>query len=343
MMRRALALVALLVALADPGAAVACDLSWRITGAGLPLAGVEIAETRLDGAPRTLGLTGADGALAVAVAPLPASQHALKIVLRKPPFEETALLFGKDAASGCPNPAHRDVDLGRPAAAGGGAGGAAAAEAPDTCAQPSVGGRTIFVAPYEIYGAADNALASALNGDLPEIVYHRILAFGSRLGGVRTDDISVVPICAALSAAHGEKIRSVGAALNALAVIAGDGELRAAAGSGANGSAAVVDLESVFRVLPVWQDLGGSALQIGDTIPAARLRPSRVAEGLTDLWGKQAVFALALRRLAEPHAPDTERDVHRLLIELRKTMQMDDPLLPDVQSVLARLDAGAGR
>ena len=112
--------------------------------------------------------------------------------------------------------------------------------------------------------------------------------------GVRPEDISVETICVPLDVASGEQLHRVGAALNALAVIAGDGELREVGGE------SVVDLDSVFRALPVWQNLGSRPLQIGDTIPAGRLRPSRIAEQLNDLWGKQAVLAVALRRSGLP-------------------------------------------
>jgi hypothetical protein len=332
-MIRVLAGFTFVAALSLCSAVQACEIGGRITGAGLPIGGVDVVEMLLGAAPQSLGLTAADGTFTSSVEPLPADQQALKVVLRKAPFEDYTLLFSKDPASGCPTPPRRDADLGRLDAETNN--GASSPSIPDLCAQPSVGGLTIFLAPYEIYGNAERNLAMSLNGDLPQIVYHRIRAFKSRLGGLRMEDISVVPICVPLSAAQGEQIRSVGAALNALAVIAGDGELRTV-----DGGQSVIDLESVFRVVPVWQDFGGSALQIGDTIPAARLRPSRVAEGLTDLWGKQAVLAVALRHLAEPHEPATEQEVKQMLIELRKTMQMDDPLLSDVQSLLARLEAG---
>jgi hypothetical protein len=334
-MMRALTWLGFLPALIAVAAAADCGIAGRVTGDGLPLGGVEVVEMRLGAAPRTLATTGTDGGFSASVEPLPTDLLSLTVVLRKPPFGEQKLVFLKDAASGCPTPPHRDSQLGRPAAAGG---GEALPATQNLCAQPSVRGLTIYLAPYEIYGAPDDSLSSSLNGDLATIVHHRILAFQSRLGGVRPEDISVETICLPLDAARGEELRRVGAALNALAVIAGDGELR-----DVGGGQAVVDLDSVFRALPVWQNLGGTPLQIGDTIPAGRLRPSRIAEQLNDLWGKQAVLAVALRRLAEPHPPEEEQRVQQILIELRKTMMQDDPLLPDVQALLGQLDQGDGR
>lgn len=321
--------VACLALLGAGPAAAECRVGGRITADGLPLAGVEVIDKRYGASPRQLAQTGADGRFSASVEPLAATLHVLTVVLRKPPFREASLLFDKDRATGCPTPANRDAGLEHPTASG------QPEAVPATCSQPSVAGLTIYLAPYEIYGAPDGGLASSLNGDLPQILHHRILAFQSRLGGVRREDISVEPICLALSAASGEEIRRVGAALNALAVIAGDGELRAVASG-----EPVVDLESVFRVVPTWRDFGGTPLQIGDTIPAGRLRPSRVAERLTDLWGKQAVLAVALRRLGEPHTPQVEDQVRVMLIELRKTMTPADPLLPDVQTLLERLEDG---
>jgi hypothetical protein len=334
-MMRALTWLGFLPALIAGAAAADCGIAGRVTGDGLPLGGVEVVEMRLGAAPRTLATTGTDGGFSASVEPLPTDLLSLTVALRKPPFGEQKLVFLKDAASGCPTPPHRDSQLGRPTATGG---GEALPATQNLCAQPSVRGLTIYLAPYEIYGAPDDSLSSSLNGDLATIVHHRILAFQSRLGGVRPEDISVETICLPLDAARGEELRRVGAALNALAVIAGDGELR-----DVGGGQAVVDLDSVFRALPVWQNLGGTPLQIGDTIPAGRLRPSRIAEQLNDLWGKQAVLAVALRRLAEPHAPEEEQRVQQMLIELRKTMMQDDPLLPDVQALLGQLDQGDGR
>jgi hypothetical protein len=335
-MTRALAWLVLLPALIAKGAAADCGIAGRVVGDGLPLAGVEVVEMRVGVAPHTLAVTGADGGFSAAIEPLPADLLVLKVILRKPPFDETTLLFPKDKSSGCPSPARRDFSLERPAAA---SGAGEALPAPQSlCGRPSVQGLTIYLAPYQIYNTPDNGLASTLNGDLPNIVHHRILAFQSRLGEVRAeDDVSVEMTCP-VQAASGEELRRVGAALNALAVIAGEGEL-----SEVQGGPAVVNLESVFRALPTWQNLGGRLLQISDTIPAARLLPSRIAEQLNDLWGKEAVLAVALHRLAEPHQQEDEQRVHQLLIELRKTMTQNDPLLPDVQSLLARLEQEDGR
>lgn len=324
----------LLPALIAAGAAADCGIAGRVTADGLPLQGVEVVEMRLGTTSRTLAITGLDGEFSASVEPLPADLVALKVELRKPPFEDRVLLFTKDEASRCPVPPRRDSQLERLSAESSSAEIVPAMQ--NLCAQPSVQGLTIYIAPYEIYGEPDGRLSSSLNGDLPSIVHHRILAFQSRLSGVRSEDISVETICMPLDSARGEELRRVGAALNALAVIAGDGELRESGGQ------TVVDLESIFRALPVWQNLGGTPLQIGDTIPAARLRPSRIAEQLNDLWGKQAVLAVALRHLAEPHSPADQQRIQQMLIELRKTMMGDDPLLPDVQGLLVQLSQRDG-
>lgn len=334
-MTRAPIWLGILTALIAGGAAADCGIAGRVTADGLPLAGVEVVEMRFGAAPRTLATTGPNGGFSGSVEPLPADLVTLKLVLRKPPFEDRVLLFKKDSASACPMPPRRDSQLERPATVSNSAEALPATQ--DLCVHPSVQGLTIYLAPYEIYGAPDDSLSSSLNGNLPTIVHHRILAFQSRLGGVRPEDISVEMVCRPLSTAGAEEIRRVGAALNALAVIAGDGALREI-----GGGQTVVDLDSEFRPLPIWRNLGGTLLQIGDTIPAGRLRPSRIAEQLNDLWGKQAVLAVALRRLAEPHSPTDEQRIQQTLIELRKTMMQDDPLLPDVQALLGQLSQGDG-
>lgn len=332
-MRSVIALLLTLVV--GAGAAFAeCPITGKVTADGLSLAGAEIVEKRHGAPERVLAATGPDGSYSVEVEPLGERLRTLTLVVRKTSFEDHAMLLHR-AANGCPQPTHRDAGMVRKAIS---SNSAATPTSQSLCAVPSVQGLTIYLAPYEIFGAADRSLANTLNGDLPDIVHHRILAFQSRLGNFQPEDISVETICASLSPSQGEQIHRVGTVLNALAVIAGDGELRQEQG-GNN----VVDLDSVFRVLPRWRDLGGRPLQIGDTIPASRLRPSRVAEQLTDLWGKQAVLAVALRKLASMQTPDDKDQVRQMLIELRKTMQDADPLFDDLQLILDRLETEDGQ
>lgn len=322
--------LALLSVLASPAIA-ACPLLGTVAVARLPAEGVEVVEHRLGAPERVLTTTGADGGYSVVVAPLDNRLQTLTVVLRKAGFENKMMLFVKAAGTGCPEPARRYAELEH--VAGTAVDNAALPVPTALCAVPSVNGRTIYLAPYKIFGAA-KGVASDLNGDLPSIVHHRILAFQTRLARVPVEDVSVETICQALSPAQGEQIRRVGTALNALAVIAGEGELNAA-----SGSPGTIALDSVFRVQPRWRNFGGTPVQIGDAIPAARLRPSRVADQLTDLWGKQAVLALALRRLAASDAPAEAEAVKQMLIELRKTMQPEDPLMGDVRRLLTRLGA----
>jgi hypothetical protein len=332
-LRRGLGLVLLFALNAVAGAGWAdCPIKGSVKANGLPLAGVEISAVRGTAAPVMLGLTGNDGSFSLTVEELDRGLQVLELQFRKPPFEPQGRLLSKQPAGKCPTDAAVNVAFGA---------SAAPATNEDVCATPSVTGLTIFVAPFQFYGGSSSGLDLQLNAGLPDILYRRILAFQSRLGAAARDDISVSSICLPLSAADGEHIRQIGHRLNALGVVAGEGET----GLAATGET-FVDLSSTFRIIPAYGDHGGMPLPIVDKILAVSLRPSRLADQLQDLWGKQAVFASALRRLGqlpEPHDPTELERIHRLLIEVRKTMTDSDLMLGSVQALIDAIEVELSR
>lgn len=342
----------LLALLAAAPAGTACTVSGQVKLGDLPIGDAEIATTLGAAAPVARGQSGADGRFAVTVEPLPRNMQVLKLVVTKPGQPPVLRLLQKDPANGCPlspqEPVALDPGAQPPAAntagtnaggtnAGGASAGGTGAGGGETglCAKRSSLGLTVFIAPYRMYGAGADQAAERLNQDLPEIVHHRILAFESSLAGEPTyPDVSVETICLPLTAAQGERAQEVGHSLNALGVIAGEGELREDQGK------TVIDLVSVFRTIPAYKSYAGEPLSIEDTIPSDRLRPSRVAEQMRDIWGKQIVLAYVLQRLAGlPATPDQGEvaKLTQLMVALRKTMTADDPLLGQVLQVQALL------
>lgn len=316
----------LLPLLAAAPASAACAVSGEVKAGNLPMAGAEIATALGAASPVPRGQSGADGAFTIAVEPLPRDMQVLKLIVTRPGQEPVLRLLQKDPASGCPVSPREPVAFEDPA------GGENEA---NLCAKRSQYGLTIFIAPYRMYGTGADQAAERLNQDLPEIVHHRILAFESSLAGEPSyPDVSVETICQALTAAQGERAQEIGHSLNALGVIAGEGELRDDQGK------TVIDLVSVFRTIPAYKNYAGEPLSIEDTIPSDRLRPSQVAEQMRDIWGKQILLAYALQRLGSLPSPPDQADIAKLtqlMVSLRKTMTADDPLLGQVQQVQALL------
>ena len=340
-MRPLWAVTAAVLLLAAGRASAACPVTGEVKLGDLPIADADIA-TVLGGAdPVSRGHSGADGRFAITVDPLPRDMQVLKLVVTKPGHAPVLRLLLKAAGSGCPLSPQEPValDPGLPPAGTTASGGTTATGAGDTetklCAKRSSLGLTVFIAPYRIYGGGADQAAERLNRDLPEIVHHRILAFESSLAGVTSfPDVSVETICLPLTAAQGERAQEVGHNLNALGVIAGEGELRDSQGK------TVIDLVSVFRAMPAYKSYAGVPLSIEDTIPSDSLRPSRIAEQMRDIWGKQIVLAYALQQLASLPATPDQAEIGKLtalMVSLRKTMTADDPLLGQVEQVQALL------
>ncbi len=202
-------------------------------------------------------------------------------------------------------------------------------------------GLTIFIAPYTLYGDGADAIAQRFNHDMPQIVHHRILAYKSLLRVPTTQvDISVETVDEPLTAAQGERILRRGRELNALGMIAGDGDVIPE-----NGSEPQIHLTSVFRTIPIYRHQGMIMQPIRDRLPTRRASPSRIAANLHDYWGKQAVLSYVLHRLStlQGNASDDELDVlEDLLIAVRDTMTGQDRLLTPLEALLAMIEQERG-
>ena len=165
-------------------------------------------------------------------------------------------------------------------------------------------GLTIYIAPYTLYGEGADAIAQRFNHDMPQIVHHRILAYKSLLRVPTTQvDISVDTIDEPLTAAQGERIRRRGRELNALGMIAGDGDLLTD-----NGGDRQIHLTSVFRTIPVYRQQGMIMQPIRDSLPARRASPSRPAR---QFLHRDAHNRWCVRRSVSSH-PAAGRSFHRL-------------------------------
>ncbi len=204
----------------------------------------------------------------------------------------------------------------------------------DTDTSASALGLTIFVAPYTMYFDGDDAqkITERFNEDLPKIIHHRILVYQSGLNlASGIIDISVDTTEELLTSAQGERIRRVGLSLNALGMIAGDGELI----TNDEGKQAI-DLASIFRTIPSYRDHGVMMQPIHDQVTARHTRPSRVAGQLRDEWGKQAMLSYVLQRLASAIESQSIAELNKLddlLIGVRNTMTKEDRLLAPLEAL----------
>lgn len=314
----------------------ACELSGQVETNRLPIDRATIYTVRGTDSAVAHGQSAPDGRFSFQVPALSGELAALRVVIEKDTAKGEYILK-RGRGDGCPEP--RSVyEL--PAPPSGGSGGNISV-GENLCVAPSALGKTIVLAPYQFFGAPESDFSERFNADLPRILYHRILAFQSRLGtGGTIADITVEPICSNVSVAEGERIRRIGSQLNALAVVVGEGEVIA----GPDGKP-IVELDSVFRTIPVFGSYGGNPVTIGDKLPGERLRPSRAAEWLDDAWGKQVLFAYALRQIADSATAADKvrlRSTRQLLIEMRKTMMAGDPFLPPLEALIGIVEQAIG-
>lgn len=324
--RRQVYLMSLMLLVAD--AVAECRLTGLIEAQSLPLENATVLVTRVD-SEIGRGVTQADGRFALSYEKFPARLHAATVSVNAMGHvtDERQFFEGSDFCLGV-NEHH--VDLER-----------------EPTGQPqdsSSLGLTIFIIPYTLYGQGADTIAEGFNQDLPGIVHHLILAYKSQLDiSTAQVDISVEivdnkTIGNPVTAAQGERIRRLGHQLKALAVIAGDGEIV----PGNNGEDQI-DLTSIFRTIPAYRDLGVIMQPINDQLPARRASPSRIANQMHDLWGKQAVLSYVLQRLATHQGEwqsDELKSLADLLIEVRNTMANDDQLLQPLQDLLAYVEGG---
>jgi hypothetical protein len=304
-----------------------CRLSGFVKSNDLPLEAATVIVKRV-GAVIGQGSTRADGSYDLTYSEFPALLHSATVIVEAAGHAvDERLLFRQENTSCLEHSKHNVVLV-------------PIEEVGD--AYSSILGLTIFIAPYTLYGDGADVLAQQFNHDLPLIVHHRILAYKSLLAVPTTHvDISVDTIDEPLTAAEGERIRRRGHQLNALAMIAGDGDLVSQVDTEEQ-----IHLTSVFRTIPVYRNHGKIMQQIKDKLPAHRASPSRIAENLHDYWGKQAILSYVLQRLATQQDawPDDELNVlEDLLIAVRDTMTEQDRLLAPLEELLRVVEEERGQ
>jgi hypothetical protein len=321
-------LFGLLAAVLISGEALArCQLKGLVESNALPLenatvvigrAGTEIARTT----------TRPDGRFELSYDEFPDLLHSATIKINATRYTEDVRILFREGNGRCLEVSEHYVILERLQIAG-------------NNGSSSTLGLTIYIAPYTLYGNGADAIAQRFNHDMPQIIHHRILAYKSLLRVPTTQmDISVETINESFTAAEGERIRRRGRQLNALGMIAGDGDLIPQ-----NGSEPQIHLTSIFRTIPVYRDQGMIMQPIKDKLPASRASPSRIAEKLHDYWGKQAVLSYVLQRLAIKQGSwgDEELDVlEDLLFAVKDTMTGQDRLLAPLDGLLNMIEQERG-
>ena len=200
----------------------------------------------------------------------------------------------------------------------------------------SVGGRlssTLLVSPYQLYGSIEDADWQRLNQNLVFVIGHRVQSFRTSLQ-VRQlpPELSVRRLDQPLSMVDRQNIRTTGARHLALAVVAGEGELRQTA-SGQE----VFDLSSEINIIARHPSFQERSLRVDDTLPRNEARPTRLSEHLREFWGQKAVIAVIVRELAGLSSSPAERRlllIRSWLIELRATMARNNPLVREVTQLL---------
>jgi len=313
-------------AVAAPGAGWGnCELAGTVTDDAAPIGNASVVIER-DGAAVADTLTLADGSYSLAYPAFTGRLNSATVRVEAPGFTQDERIIARRGR--CLETATNDVEL------------AGADGAPDGA---SALGTTIFVAPYTLSGPDAAALEAQFNAQLPDIVHSKILAYQSGLDDLplMALDIGVDVLNERLTPREAERIRRVGHQLNAMGVVAGIG---APAGGTATGPTEI-EITSVYRIIPTYRNLGFATLPIFDRVPVDEVSPGRVAQGLHDTWGKQALLSLVIARLAarDGRLAAGEADQLRgLLSSVQATMAPDDRLLGLVEALRDVLDEEGG-
>jgi hypothetical protein len=299
-----------------------CELTGSVKSNAVPLANATVTMTQ-GGKVVTSTTTSADGTYKLAYPEFPQQLRAAVVSVDVPGFTEDRRNLFRRGNSRCLEVTVSHVVL---------------EKSSETPADFSMLGQTIFISSYALYGNNTDTIADRFNRDLPNIIHHKILAYKSSLGQVTSDvDISVIRLAEPVTPAEGERMFRLGHMHNALAVIAGDGELMPSPQDGD-----VFSLTSVFRTIPIYADVRIGIQPIIDQIPVRNASPSHLANGLQDYWGKQAMLSFVLQRLATHQGSWNAQELNHLsdiLIDVRNTMQSEDRLLDVTNQLLQIVDA----
>jgi len=198
-------------------------------------------------------------------------------------------------------------------------------------------GRTLFLLPYEL---DSDAAANNLNRRLP---FHLKRGINTHLQSLQVEDppegIGVEQMPVPVSATNTEKVRDYGVALNALAVVSGQGGVMPAPADGGT-----IEVASEFLIIP---ELPGVQLQtfyVDDSFPEDALRSGRLFERLQALWGGNTVLAVAVLEInqalaAQPKdTPALERTRAYLLAERRQLGPDNAAIVKQLNTLLARIE-----
>lgn len=226
-----------------------------------------------------------------------------------------------------------EIDLGRVA----GSDGLATEERTRVNQFRSSSGRTLFLLPYEL---DSEAASSTLNRRLP---FHLKRGINTHLQSLQVEDppqdIGVEQLPLQVSATNTEKVRDYGVALNALAVVSGQGGIIPTPSEGKR-----VEVASEFLIIP---ELPGVQLQtfyVDDSFPEHALRSGRLFERLQALWGGNTVLAVAVLETNQALAaqpkdiPALERTRAYLLAERRQLGPGNAAVVKQINILLARIE-----
>jgi hypothetical protein len=293
-----------------------CTLSGLVDNNGVPLAGAKISVSN-DNVLLTSAITLADGRFKIDYAEPARSAPTVKVVVIASGYADDGRNLLRNPQQKCPNADDMHFSLAMDDS------GAASNSAPTF---------TIYVSPFELYGGDNDQQAQEFNADLPNFIFHKIMAYKSSLGlDANVSDMSINTLEEKLSPAKGSEIRNLGHQLGALAMVVGEVEILPGNQSG-------LELMSSVKPIPVFENLEINTFVINDKLPAGSLRPSKVGRQLSDHWGKQAVLAYVMQSLAIHQGPwqKTELDnMEKILISVRSTIRDEsDPFKSMIDELL---------
>ena len=197
----------------------------------------------------------------------------------------------------------------------------------------SSSGRTLFVLPYEL---DSEETANNLNRRLP---FHLKRGINTHLQSLQVDEppegIGIEKMPVQINATNTEKVRNYGVALNALAIVSGQGGVA---------EGATVEVASEYLIIPELPGVQLQSFYVDDRFPEDTLRSGKLFERLQAIWGGNTVLAVAVLDISQAiatqpkDASSLERTRAYLLAQRRQLGPADATVVTQINALLARID-----
>ena len=189
-------------------------------------------------------------------------------------------------------------------------------------------GKTLFLFPYHLEKATESLQLKMFAQNLLDNITASLRTTVQAAPGVEMDVSIETPSDIDITSTNIERHYQIGAALNALAMISGIGELS----SDEDGKQEIY-LRSNYVTIPAVASIRTGNVTIKDQFPARLLNSLRLSEYLNRYWGHHTALAICVQEFHQAMTPSKNKaqlgEVEKLIVASRSQLSGDNPALED--------------